>query len=128
MYHIGVGRRKKSVARLFLKEGGGNFSINKRDKSSYLNNQILEYIVNQPFDETELRANSFDIKVNVRGGGPNGQAEALRLALTRALEKYNPELRPALKKAGLLTVDDRQVERKKYGLRKARRSRQFSKR
>jgi small subunit ribosomal protein S9 len=123
-----VGRRKRAVARVYLKPGSGNFTINKRGYQDYLANELLVIKVNQPFVVTGTAADSFDLKVNVAGGGSNGQAEAIRLAISRALEKHQGDLRPALKKEGLLTVDSRKVERKKYGLRKARRSTQFSKR
>jgi small subunit ribosomal protein S9 len=128
MYFNAVGRRKTSVARVHMKEGSGAFTINKRPFKEYLNNALLEYQVRKPFEVSELELGTFDIKINVEGGGPSGQAEAIRLALSRALEIYNPELRPALKKEGLLSVDARQVERKKYGKLKARKSPQFSKR
>jgi small subunit ribosomal protein S9 len=123
-----VGRRKSAVARLYLSEGNGQFEINKRQHDQYLNNAVLLMIVRRPFEVVGLVPESFDLKVNVDGGGVNGQAEAIRLAISRALEQYNADFRPALKKEGLLTVDSRVVERKKYGLRKARRATQFSKR
>ncbi|MDW8157576.1 MAG: 30S ribosomal protein S9 [Bacteroidia bacterium] len=123
-----VGRRKTAVARVYLRPGTGNFRINKRDFESYLNNSVLLMKVNRPFELLAINRSNYDILVNVRGGGTNGQAEAIRLGICRALEKLNPEFRPILKKEGLLTVDARQVERKKYGHKKARRSFQFSKR
>jgi len=124
-----IGRRKQSVARIYLTPNGtGNFIINKRERDEYLNSQVQQLIVSRPFDVLEIKVEDFDIKVNVVGGGPSGQAGAIRLAIARALEKMNPEYRAPLKKEGLLTVDSRQVERKKPGLRKARKSTQFSKR
>ncbi len=126
-----VGRRKTAVARLYFrsKQGEkGRFIINGRDGDGYLNNEILRLKVRQPFDITGEKMEDYDILVNVRGGGITGQAEAIRLALSRALEKLNVAYRPPLKKAGLLKVDARQVERKKYGRPKARKSFQFSKR
>lgn len=124
-----IGRRKTSVARVYLKSGGtGVVAINNRELENYLQHGVLLMKVRKPFEVVELKMDQFDIQVNVEGGGPNGQAEAIRLGLSRALEKFNPEFRPALKKEGLLSVDGRQVERKKYGRTKARRSRQFSKR
>ncbi|MBX3102353.1 MAG: 30S ribosomal protein S9 [Bacteroidetes bacterium] len=123
-----VGRRKRSVARVFLKQGSGKIVINKRDPENYLNNDILKMKVNRPFELLGISREQFDIIVNVDGGGVNGQAEAIRLGISRALEQYNPEYRSILKKDGLLMVDSRKVERKKYGKPKARRSFQFSKR
>jgi small subunit ribosomal protein S9 len=123
-----VGRRKRAVARVFLKQGSGKVVINKRDPENYLNNDILKMKVNRPFELLGISREQFDIIVNVDGGGINGQAEAIRLGISRALEQYNPEYRGTLKKDGLLMVDSRKVERKKYGKPKARRSFQFSKR
>lgn len=123
-----IGRRKRSVARLILEEGSGKFEINGREGQDYLNNEVLMLKVNRPFDVIEKKRKNFDLRVKVSGGGPSGQAEALRLAISRALIQWDPELRPALKAEKLLTVDDRQVERKKYGKKKARKSTQFSKR
>jgi small subunit ribosomal protein S9 len=123
-----VGRRKRAVARVFLKQGSGKVIINKRDPENYLNNDILKMKVNRPFELLGISREQFDIIVNVDGGGVNGQAEAIRLGISRALEQYNPEYRGTLKKDGLLMVDSRKVERKKYGKPKARRSFQFSKR
>lgn len=123
-----VGRRKRSVARVYLQPGSGKFTINKREKDDFLNNDLLVLKVDRPFVVSELSAEQFDIHCNVRGGGINGQAEAIQLAVARALEKHDPELRPALKRDGLLSVDARKVERKKYGHPKARKSFQFSKR
>lgn len=128
-YINSIGRRKTSVARVYLQPGKGTIRINQRGLEEYLQHAVLRMKVRRPFELLGLDMNSFDILVNVKGGGPNGQAEAIRLGLARALEQLNKEEnRPVLKKEGLLTVDSRQVERKKYGLRKARRRRQFSKR
>jgi small subunit ribosomal protein S9 len=124
-----VGRRKTSVARVYLTPNGrGRFVINKRSREDYLKSQVLLLKVRRPFDVLGLNPDLFDIKVNVVGGGISGQADAIRLGICRALEQVDPNFRPPLKKEGLLTVDSRQVERKKYGKRKARRSTQFSKR
>lgn len=124
-----VGRRKTSVARVFLTPNGrGRFIINKRSREDYLKSQVLLLKVRRPFDVLGINPDLFDIKVNVVGGGISGQADAIRLGICRALEQVDPNFRPPLKKEGLLTVDSRQVERKKYGKRKARRSTQFSKR
>jgi small subunit ribosomal protein S9 len=126
-----VGRRKTAVARIFLRtpEGKeGKFIINGREATAYLNDPVLWLKVKKPFQVLGLSPSDFDIKVNAYGGGVNGQAEAIRLALARALEKLNPEYHTPLKKEKLLTVDSRQVERKKYGLKKARKAEQYSKR
>jgi len=121
------GRRKTSVARIYMQAGQGNITINDRDMKSYFSNELLENIVNQPLAILE-QVGQYDIKVNVKGGGISSQAEAIRLAITKALVSDNEETRPALKKEGFLTRDPRMVERKKFGKRKARRSFQFSKR
>ena len=121
------GRRKTSVARIYMQAGQGNITINDRDMKSYFSNELLENVVNQPLTILE-QVGQYDIKVNVRGGGISAQAEAIRLAITKALVSDNAETRPALKKEGFLTRDPRMVERKKFGKRKARRSFQFSKR
>ncbi|WP_345237980.1 30S ribosomal protein S9 [Hymenobacter saemangeumensis] len=121
------GRRKTSVARIYMQAGQGNITINDRDMKSYFSNELLENVVNQPLTLLE-QVGQYDIKVNVRGGGISAQAEAIRLAITKALVSDNAETRPALKKEGFLTRDPRMVERKKFGKRKARRSFQFSKR
>jgi small subunit ribosomal protein S9 len=123
-----VGRRKTSVARVYLKTSSGKITINTREADEFLNHDVLRLKVRQPFATLGLNPDAFDVSVNVMGGGINGQAEAIRLGIARALEKVNPEYRGVLKKAGLIKVDDRQVERKKPGKRKARRSTQFSKR
>ncbi|GAB3229015.1 30S ribosomal protein S9 [Hymenobacter seoulensis] len=121
------GRRKTSVARIYMQAGQGNITINGRDIKAYFANELLENIVNQPLATVE-QVGQYDIKVNVRGGGISAQAEAIRLAISKALVGDNAEVRPALKKEGFLTRDPRMVERKKFGKRKARRSFQFSKR
>ncbi|GAB2770081.1 small subunit ribosomal protein S9 [Hymenobacter luteus] len=121
------GRRKTSVARIYMQAGQGNITINGRDIKAYFANELLENIVNQPLATIE-QVGQYDIKVNVRGGGISAQAEAIRLAISKALVGDNAEVRPALKKEGFLTRDPRMVERKKFGKRKARRSFQFSKR
>lgn len=126
-YYYGTGRRKSSVARVRLYEGTGKIIINKRDIDDYFGLDTLKLIVRQPLTLTETEG-KFDIVCNVGGGGVTGQAGAIRHGVSRALLLYNPELRPALKKAGFLTRDPRMKERKKYGLKAARRAPQFSKR
>jgi small subunit ribosomal protein S9 len=121
------GRRKTSVARIYLQAGQGNITINNRDMKSYFANELLENIVNQPLATLE-QVGQYDIKVNVSGGGIAGQAEAIRLAISKALVSDNAEVKSALRKEGFVTRDPRMVERKKFGKRKARRSFQFSKR
>ncbi len=121
------GRRKTSVARVYMSSGQGNITINDRDIKVYFPNEVLQTIVNQPFATLDA-VGKYDVKVNVKGGGTSGQAEAIRLAITKALIDENAETRPALKKEGFITRDPRMVERKKFGKRKARRSFQFSKR
>ena len=122
-----VGRRKTSIARIYLQPGKGNIDVNKRKIDDYFASEILQTIVKQPLESVAANG-KFDIKANVDGGGSKGQAEALRLAIARALCEVDPEYRPPLKKEGFLTRDPRMVERKKYGRRKARRRFQFSKR
>jgi small subunit ribosomal protein S9 len=122
-----IGRRKTSVARIYLTSGKGAIEVNSRDYKEYFPSDILQLIINQPF-VTVSGVGSYDVKINVDGGGPSGQAEAIRMAISRALCEFNPEFRPLLKKEGYLTRDPRMVERKKYGRRKARRRFQFSKR
>ena len=122
-----IGRRKTSVARLYMQPGNGEIKVNGRELKEYFPSDVLQIIVQQPFGLTESNGN-FDVKVNVDGGGPKGQAEAIRLAISRALCEVDAENRPPLKKEGFLTRDPRMVERKKYGKRKARRAFQFSKR
>ena len=122
-----IGRRKTAVARIYLSEGTGTIVVNKKDFKSYFTTSTLQYKVQQPLMLTENLA-SYDIKVNVYGGGVTGQAEAIRLAITRALVFINAEHRLILKPEGLLTRDPRMVERKKFGQKKARKKFQFSKR
>ena len=122
-----IGRRKTAVARVYLSEGKGNITVNKRDLNDYFPTATLQYKVKQPFSLTNLDGN-YDVKVNVYGGGITGQAEAVRLALSRALCEVDEENRQTLKPEGLLTRDPRMVERKKYGQKKARKKFQFSKR
>ena len=122
-----IGRRKTAVARVYLSKGKGNITVNKKDVNTYFPTATLQYKVNQPLVMTENEKN-FDIKVNVYGGGVTGQAEAVRLALSRAMCEVNEENRAILKPEGLLTRDPRMVERKKFGQKKARKKFQFSKR
>ncbi|MDH3699334.1 MAG: 30S ribosomal protein S9 [Flavobacteriaceae bacterium] len=122
-----IGRRKTAVARVYVSQGKGNFTVNKRTLEEYFPTPTLQYKVKQPFALTDT-TNTFDVKVNVYGGGATGQAEAVRLALSRVLCEINEEHRAALKPEGLLTRDPRMVERKKYGQKKARKKFQFSKR
>jgi small subunit ribosomal protein S9 len=122
-----LGRRKAAVARVFVSEGTGQITINKRDISVYFPSPILQFVVKQPLNKLGV-AEKYDIKVNLDGGGFNGQAGALRLAIARALVKINPEDKPALKADGFMTRDPREVERKKPGQPKARKRFQFSKR
>ena len=125
--YYGTGRRKSSVARVYLVPGKGDITINKRSIDEYLGLETLKVIVRQPLKATET-ADKFDVIVNVRGGGYTGQAGAIRHGISRALLKADAEFRPILKKAGYLTRDPRMKERKKYGLKAARRAPQFSKR
>ena len=122
------GRRKTSVARLYVSAGKGNISVNGRDFTEYFPTEVLQIILKQPFGISEVDAAGYDLKYNIAGGGITGQAEAARLALSKALCVIDAENRPPLKKEGLLTRDPRMVERKKYGRRKARKKFQFSKR
>jgi len=122
-----IGRRKTAVARVYLSKGKGKITVNKKDVNTYFPTATLQYKVNQPLVLTENEKN-FDIKVNVFGGGITGQAEAIRLALSRAMCELDPENRIILKPEGLLTRDPRMVERKKFGQKKARKKFQFSKR
>lgn len=122
-----IGRRKTAVARVYLTEGTGNITINKRNLEEYFSTATLQYKVKQPFALTSQEGN-FDVKANVYGGGNTGQAEAIRLALSRALCEIDAENRLSLKPEGLLTRDPRMVERKKFGQKKARKKFQFSKR
>ncbi len=126
-YNYGTGRRKTSVARVFIKPGKGKFSVNDKTLDDYFARETGRMVVRQPLVLTDHLL-TFDIKVNVEGGGESGQAGAVRHGLTRALIEYDPALKPVLSKAGLVTRDAREVERKKVGLHKARRAKQFSKR
>lgn len=126
-YFYGTGRRKKSIARVRVYAGSGKTTINNRDIDDYFGLETLKLIVRQPLALTGT-ADKFDIVCNVQGGGVTGQAGAIRHGLSRALLQYDENLRPALKKAGILTRDPRMKERKKYGLKGARRAPQFSKR
>ncbi len=126
-FFYGTGRRKTSVARVRLYNGTGAITINRRDIDDYFGLETLKLIVHQPLELTNL-VGKFDIVVNVNGGGVSGQAGAVRHGIARALLQYDESLRPVLKKAGLLTRDPRMKERKKYGLKAARRAPQFSKR
>ena len=125
--YYGTGRRKTATARVYLRPGGGNFMVNRKDFDTYFPNETLRMIIRQPLNLTET-GNKFDVLVNVAGGGPAGQAGAIRHGITRALMEYNSDLRPALKQAGLVTRDPRIKERKKYGQKGARKRFQFSKR
>jgi small subunit ribosomal protein S9 len=122
-----IGRRKTAVARAYVSKGKGNITINKRELNNYFTTSTLQYKVRQPLVLTD-NADAFDIKVSVFGGGITGQAEAIRLAITRALVSIDEEYRAILKPQGLLTRDPRMVERKKFGQKKARKKYQFSKR
>jgi len=123
----GTGRRKTSTARVFLRPGSGSITVNGRPLDEFFGRQTARMIVRQALDVTEMH-DKFDITATVKGGGTTGQAGAIRHGLTRALMAYDEELRPTLRKAGFVTRDARKVERKKVGLRKARRATQFSKR
>lgn len=125
--YYGTGRRKSATARVYLRPGTGAIHVNRRDFDDYFPNQVLKMVIRQPLLLTETN-DKFDILVNVSGGGPAGQAGAIRHGISRALLEYNAELRPRLKAAGFLTRDAREVERKKYGQPKARKRFQFSKR
>ena len=122
-----IGRRKTSVARIYVKPGKGTITVNDRDLKEYFVSEILQTKINQPFSAVN-ELGKYDVSINVQGGGVTGQAEAIRMAIARALVDLNAEFRPSLKKEGFLTRDPRMVERKKYGRRKARRRFQFSKR
>ena len=125
--NYGTGRRKKSIARVYLTPGTGNITINKRNIDEYFGLETLKVIVRQPLVATD-NADKFDVKVTVRGGGTTGQAGAIRHGIARALLEVDADYRPTLKAAGYLTRDPRMKERKKYGLKAARRAPQFSKR
>ena len=125
--YYGTGRRKTSTARVFIKNGGGNITVNQRPVDQYFGREVARMIVRQPLELVELN-DKFDINVTVAGGGSFGQAGAIRHGITRALLQYDESLRGSLRKAGYVTRDAREVERKKVGLRKARKKPQFSKR
>jgi small subunit ribosomal protein S9 len=126
-YNYGTGRRKSAVARVFIKPGKGDIVVNEKPLDVFFSRETGRMVVRQPLDLTDT-LNKFDIMVNVFGGGESGQAGAVRHGITRALIDYDASLKPVLSKAGLVTRDAREVERKKVGLRKARRRKQFSKR
>jgi small subunit ribosomal protein S9 len=125
--YYSTGRRKTSTARVFLRKGKGSITVNNRPLDEYFGRETSRMVVRQPLETTQM-ADSFDIKVTVSGGGMTGQAGAIRHGITRALMVYDNELRPTLRRAGFVTRDARQVERKKVGLHKARRAPQYSKR
>ncbi|OGI48728.1 MAG: 30S ribosomal protein S9 [Candidatus Muproteobacteria bacterium RIFCSPHIGHO2_12_FULL_60_33] len=125
--YLGTGRRKTSTARVYLKPGKGEITVNSRSLDEYFGRETARMIVRQPFVLVDME-NKFDVMVNVDGGGPSGQAGAIRHGITRALMAYDASLRPTLRKAGYVTRDSRAVERKKYGLHKARKRPQYSKR
>ena len=122
-----TGKRKNAIARVWIKPGSGKFTVNDRDFETYFARPVLQLMLRQPF-QIAARESQYDIRVTVVGGGLSGQAGAVRHGISKALTRYEPDLRPVLKKAGFLTSDSRIVERKKYGKMKARRSFQFSKR
>jgi small subunit ribosomal protein S9 len=126
-YNYGTGRRKSAVARVFLKAGKGEITVNDKPVDTFFSRETGRMVVRQPLVLTD-RLNAFDIMVNVSGGGESGQAGAVRHGITRALIEFDEALKPILKKAGFVTRDAREVERKKVGLHKARRRKQFSKR
>ena len=125
--YYGTGRRKSSAARVFIRQGTGNILVNKKPLDEYFGRETSRMVVRQPLELVQM-ADKFDIKVSVTGGGNTGQAGAIRHGITRALMQYDESLRPALRRAGFVTRDAREVERKKVGLRKARRATQYSKR
>ena len=127
MNFYGTGRRKRSTARVFLKSGSGSITVNNRPLDIFFGRKTAQMIVRQPLELLQL-SDTFDINATVKGGGTTGQAGAIRHGLTRALMAYDESMRPALRKAGFVTRDAREVERKKVGLRKARRATQYSKR
>ena len=126
-YYYGTGRRKSSVARVFLKKGSGKITVNNKELGEYFSRETGKMIVQQPLALIDSM-DAFDIKITVHGGGESGQAGAVRHGLTRALIEYDQELKSSLSKAGFVTRDPREVERKKVGLHKARKRKQFSKR
>jgi small subunit ribosomal protein S9 len=125
--YYGTGRRKSSAARVYLKSGSGNITVNNKSIEDYFGRETSRMVVRQPLQTVDV-VETFDINVSVSGGGPSGQAGAIRLGITRALMQYDETFREALRKEGFVTRDAREVERKKVGLRKARRGVQFSKR
>ncbi len=125
--YYGTGRRKTAIARVFLRSGSGKFIVNDKPVDEFFSRETGRMVVRQPLELTQ-HTKTFDILVNVEGGGESGQAGAVRHGITRALIEYDPTLKPALSNAGFVTRDAREVERKKVGLRKARRRKQFSKR
>jgi len=125
--YYGTGRRKSSAARVYLTTGSGDITVNNRPLDVYFGRETSRMVVRQPLETVDLLG-KFDIKISVTGGGPSGQAGAIRLGITRALMQYDESFRGSLRKAGFVTRDAREVERKKVGLRKARRATQFSKR
>ena len=125
--HYGTGRRKSSVARVYLTRGSGSITVNHRTLDEYFGRETARMVVRQPLDTAELNG-KLDITIRVTGGGGTGQAGAIRHGITRALMSYDESLRPALRKAGFVTRDSRKVERKKVGLHKARKAPQYSKR
>ncbi|MGM0633327.1 MAG: 30S ribosomal protein S9 [Pseudomonadota bacterium] len=126
-HYYGTGRRKTATARVYLRRGSGNITVNKRPLDGFFGREVAQMIVRQPLQLVDM-SDKFDVTVTVRGGGSFGQAGAIRHGITRALMDYDEELRPVLRKAGYVTRDARAVERKKIGLRKARKRPQFSKR
>jgi small subunit ribosomal protein S9 len=126
-HFYGTGRRKTSTARVFMKPGSGSITVNDRPLDIFFGRKTAQMIVRQPLELMQV-TDTFDVNVTVKGGGTTGQAGAIRHGLTRALMKYDESMRPALRKAGFVTRDAREVERKKVGLRKARRATQYSKR
>lgn len=125
--YYGTGRRKSSTARVFMRAGSGRIMVNSKTLEEYFGRKTAHMIVRQPLDRTEMLSN-FDFNVTVKGGGGSGQAGAIRLGISRALLQYDDSMRPTLRQAGFLTRDAREVERKKVGLRKARKATQYSKR
>lgn len=125
--NYGTGRRKSSAARVYLRKGGGKITVNGKSLDDFFGRETSRMIVRQPLQLTDM-ADKFDVRVSVEGGGITGQAGAIRLGIARALVKYDEALKPPLRKAGFMTRDAREVERKKIGLHKARRATQFSKR
>jgi len=126
-HYYGTGRRKSSTARVFMKSGSGNITINNKPLEQYFGRKTAHMVIRQPLERADMESN-FDFNITVKGGGGSGQAGAIRLGISRALLSYDEALRPTLRGAGFLTRDAREVERKKVGLRKARKATQYSKR